>query len=70
MGGREGERRGHVLLLVTEKLISDWRLEILDLGGLQLDQEEMKKRILLILDFGPPWCDPHCGLGQGLRILD
>jgi len=44
MGRREGERRGDVLLLVTEKLISDLRFQISDLGGLQVDQEEMKKR--------------------------
>ena len=44
MGGREGEQRGNVLLLVAEKLISDLRFQISDLGGLQVDQEEMKKR--------------------------
>ena len=44
MGRRPGKPRRNFLLLVTERLISDRRLEILDLGGLQLDQEEMKKR--------------------------
>jgi len=44
MGRRPGKPRRNVLLLVTEKLISDLRFQISDLGGLQVDQEEMKKR--------------------------